>query len=191
MKRLIQLAVVCFIFLVSMNQNTVYAKRKVGHSKPVEGRIATYELYYHYSEEDDAYGGQHRLSLSVYDFADVGEILNWKENNLSLEEKLERLQMDSDIMGEIREKFPELSPYFKQIGYQVACHELGSRLLHPQPEWDMEIQRQNPIIPYVMEWSDQCNRAYWVDNKLLFNPNVKFHGQTPVPNQWISYPKKR
>lgn len=189
MKKLVSLIILLFTFLISINQNVVYAARGVGHSKPEYGKFATYELYYHYSEEDSAYEGQHRLSLSIYDFEDIGNLLTWKKYNSSFEEYLEKLKGKNNLIEDIVRTFPRLSQYSEQITYQIACHEMGTVMLHPQPEWDIELQRQNPLIPYILEIRDQCNRAHWVDNKLLFHPGVKFHGQLPYPNQWISYKK--
>ncbi len=199
MKKLIQFVIVCFFLLIDMNQNLVYAARDVGHSKPIKGNLATYELYYHYSEEDEAYRNQHRLTLSAYDFQKINDKFKWDKEK-SLEENVEKYMQDHNVMHEITDIFPRLSPYFNEIKYQFACHDIGKLLGKNQNEWDMEIQRKIPLfgffdeininIPYVLnKKGKECNNADWTDNKLLFYPGVKFHGQLPYPNEWISYQK--
>lgn len=200
MKKLVSLVILLFTFLISINQTVVYAARGVGHSKPEDGRLATYELYYHYSEEEPGYEGQHRLTLSVYDFRDTINDFKW-DIHKNIEENGEIYMRERNVMYEIIEKFPRLRPYFNEIQYQVLCHEIGQALGEYQDHWDMEIQRERPSIlglvkeidfkigdAYIWE-GNKCNRAHWIDNKLLFHPGVKFHGQLPYPNQWISYKK--
>lgn len=184
----------CLLFICSQ---TLFAARGLG--TPLTGKEGvTFEFYYHYSSEDHAYENQDRLTVSMYNINKSQYIIaasqGWEIqidkiiNHILNSPSYSFIEFDSiKYTNYLIEKYPFASIYYSNIKKQIECHIIGEITRNPQKEWDIEIQRNPGGIEDYARY--HCNRANWTDNKLLFHPNVKFHGQTPVPNQWISYQK--
>ncbi len=109
------------------------------------------------------------------------------DDNLSFEENVERYMNDRLYVNEILKLFPRLTPHYEEIKYQIACHDIAKLIGKNEKIWDLEVQRQTPVLNFLVEFIKECNNAEWVDNRLLFYPGLKFNGIDISPNMWAHH----